>query len=239
VPEPRTVIGTTVDTAGLPLPGARIWVETELYTGTPGLGVSDPEGRYRVERLIAQYVYTAYAWTEVDYRGRAWCLRLAPLTPPADAAFPGATGAVRDFRWRIAGPMEDTWAAPGEDGAYWGATARLFPDFADGAYDRVVELTLTPDGPLVDGTTGSTIVRAVDLATTPFALDIPLGAYVVTAARVEPDGSRLPLLVATEGSAPAPSALLEFAPQDTYGAPCGSAAITNGVERAFLDVVAR
>jgi hypothetical protein len=226
-----------VDTRGDPLRGAAIWVETELYVGTPGRGLSDADGRYLVTGLRLPYVYSAHARLPIAWDGRDWCLRLAPLTPSEESVFAAAEGAFRDFAWRLSGPVDGSLWGPDEDGSWWGGTVRLFPSFEDGRYDRVIELTLTPTGPLVDGSVGAPVVRTVDLATTLFALDIPLGPYDVSAVTLEADGARTPLRVAQTGSEPAAVAPLRFEPEDWSFLGCEGSGTSTGIERAFLDVV--
>ena len=235
-PVPGTVSGTTFGTSGLPLPGVSLWMETELVAGRPGRAVSDADGRYLVTDLSPYNVYSAHARYPVEYAGRSWCLRLAPRDWGDDAVFSGTEGVVRDFDWRLSGPVDGATMPPTEDGAWWGGTVRLFPDFSDGVYDRVIELTFEPTGPLVDGSTGSTVVRTVDLADTVFVFDIPLGTYQVTAATVEPDGGRTPLLVAQSDDPPVASAAFEFEPEDWSG-DCAGSSWGTGIARAFLDVV--
>lgn len=212
-------------------------MEVEAIYASPGRGVTGPDGRYQIEGLASQLIYSAHARYPLRYRDRDWCIRLAPATPLDDEVFGGADGAVRDFRWVLSGPIVSTISAPDEDGAWWGATIRLFPTFSDGVYDRVVELTLTPTGPLIDGSTGSVLTRSVDIGATVFVLDIPVGPYAVTATTVEADGMRLPLQVAQSGATPAPVAQLEFQPEDYSGHDCADAGANSGVERAFLDIV--
>lgn len=233
---PETVSGTTFDTSGLPLPGVALWIETELVFGTPGRAISGPDGQYLVTDLSPFHVYSAHARYPVEYAGQSWCLRLAPRTWGDDAVFSGKVGAVRDFDWRLSGPVDGAIVPPTEDRAWWGGTIRLFPSFSDGVYDRVIELTLEPTGPLVDGSTGATVVRTVDLADTTFVFDIPLGTYQVSAAIVEPDGGRTPMLVARSGEPSVASASFEFEPED-WSSGCAGSSSGTGIDRGFMDVV--
>jgi hypothetical protein len=88
----------------------------------------------------------------------------------------------------------------------------------------------------VDGSPGSTVVRTVDLAQTTFVLDIPLAAYRVTAAIVEPDGGRTRLMVARTGETPVAEAGFEFEPED-WSAGCAGSSTGTGIGRGFMDLV--
>jgi hypothetical protein len=235
-PAPRTVVGSVTDSQGRPMAGVNIWVETQLVTGPPGKGVTGADGRYVASAPVLQYVYRAHAWNPVRYLDADWCLQVAPSPTTGSDVFAGKEGAVRDFVWRLSGPVEGTTALPDEDGAYWGGTVRLFGTFSDGNYDRLVQLTLKPAGPLVDGSTGETLTRTVDLSMTKFALDIPLGAYRVSAASVGQSGGSVPLLVAQRGGTPVNEAEFRFEPE-TSASGCGSGGSSTGISRGFLDVV--
>jgi hypothetical protein len=168
---PGTVVGTVLDTAGRPLGEAHIWVETQGLIATPGRATTGDDGRYRVDGLFDQFVYRAHAWAAVRYRDRDWCVQIAPSPATGSETFIGGDGAVRDFRWRLSGPVDGSGVAETEEGHWWGATIRIFTSYSDDDYSRKVELTLEPDGPLLDGSAGETVVRTVDPAASLFALD--------------------------------------------------------------------
>ena len=110
-------------------------------------------------------------------------------------------------------------------------------DFGDGGYDSTIHLELTPDGPLIDGSPGKVLTYQVDLTKTVFVNDIPVGAYTVRATRTTRDGHRTPVRLGPNASEAKETAMLEFRPHDTTLS-CGSATTDNGIDRAFLTVVA-
>lgn len=169
---------------------------------TPTLATAGRDGRYRADGLSDRLIYSAYAWHAVRYLDQDWCVRLAPSPSTGSEPFGGAQGAIRDFTWRLSGPVEGAGVPETEDGHWWGGTVRIFVSYADGDYDRSVELTFDPDGPLIDGSAGATVLRRVEPVTGLFALDIPAGRYRVTAVDVSVDGTRVPLLVGQTGSEP-------------------------------------
>jgi hypothetical protein len=100
----------------------------------------------------------------------------------------------------------------------------------------VLEVRLTPQGPLIDGSQGQVLTRTVDLMDTVFMDDIPVGTYTVTASTLEPDGSRKPVRVGADETSASAEGELGFKAVD-FSLGCGSASATNGVDRAFLYVV--
>src|SRR3546814_2929132 len=87
-------------------------------------------------------------------------------------------GAVRNFTWKLEG------RAPLNEYRYYGGLVTVFQDtdFHDDMED--VELTLTPSGPLIDGSQGKTLVlRQGDHYWVQYGYleDIPIGRYTVTA----------------------------------------------------------
>ena len=87
----------------------------------------------------------------------------------------GQEGGLRDFQWRLTGPTVDP------DRSY-GATVLAYSDYSDFSLDpQYMELTLTPDGPLIDGTAGKTITSMGDLVE-----DVAAGRYTYSARYVDP-----------------------------------------------------
>jgi hypothetical protein len=112
---------------------------------------------------------------------------------------------------------------------YFGAEIRLFID--GDMKDGEVELTFTPTAPLVDGSTGETITRTLNVNEDLMVYDIPLGQYEVSGVLLE-NGTRTLLHVGMESvwdgyDAQTETAALEF--KSSGG--CGN---SNGIDRAFL-----
>jgi hypothetical protein len=80
---------------------------------------TDSSGRYLVTGLWNEPYY-AQAWTEVDYNGERFCLRLG--TPSDYDAFTPEHGVVRNFQWQLTGVIEDLRDYDG----YFGGEIRLF-----------------------------------------------------------------------------------------------------------------
>lgn len=217
-PGAGTVGGIALDTRGRPIAGALVWIDPALTTGlvTTHTGA---DGRYSASGAT-QLPYFARAWTQVSYRGKNYCLRLAGATATDYDSFTLASGVVRDFRWQLTGPIPDL-----ED-QYFGGEVRLMGDgSAPGTND--VELKLAPTGPLIDGSAGQVVVRTVKAYD--LAQDIPAGAYTVSATMIAPDGTRTPLKVGTSYGAGADTMPLEFEPTTLPSCSNGS-----GLARAFV-----
>lgn len=221
-PAPYSVTGVAVDTQGRPIAGARVWLEPAVTTGLVEV-TTDSSGRYLVTDLPNVPFY-AKAWTEVDYNGERFCLRLGMPNPSDYDAFTPEAGVVRNFQWRLSGVIEDLRDYDG----YFGGEVRLFLD--GDMRGGEVELTFTPTGPLIDGSTGQTLVRTLNVNEELMVYDLPIGAYSVTSVLLE-NGSRTPLKTGTELSwdgyeGQTDAAALAFTPNG-----CGNG---NGAERAFL-----
>jgi hypothetical protein len=230
--QPSKVIGRAVDTQGKPLPNVQIYVGGAGVQTTPRRGTTNAEGRYSVDGFIDQFTYKAYGWLPVKYQGKDFCLRLAHENASEYEPFVAKDGAVRNFKWKLSGRMEDSTAELDNDGAYFGAGIRLMFEYADSDYTGTVELQLTPTGPLVDGSQGQVLTRTVDLSKAHLAVDIPLGPYKVTATRIKTGGARSPLRIGPSWSEVASDTTLVFEPETFVN--CGSAVISGGVARGLL-----
>ncbi|MDO5505455.1 MAG: carboxypeptidase-like regulatory domain-containing protein [Pseudoxanthomonas suwonensis] len=181
------IVGRVLDTRGQPLAGAEILVENAMLYARYLHGTSNAEGHYRVP--VAPGVWSTQASITRDYNGRRYTLE---LQPDSSDTFDG-NGGVRDFTWKLEGRM------PGSAGyGYYGGFVQLSTAF--GFHDDLgqVELTFTPDGPLIDGSSGQPLrlrmndhywVDAYQIQ------DIPIGRYIVTATLNEA-GTERPLRIA-------------------------------------------
>lgn len=186
------VTGIVRDTRGRPIAGARVRIENDfIYYDVR----TDAEGRY-VSPVLPVGGFKVLAWTDVNYAGADYQLRLGmPNLSDYDFFTPGA-GAVRNFQWQLTGRIPDREA--GGSAGYFGGTLELMNGTGSiyeqrmDAGDSVV-LKLEPVASLIDGSTGETLYRTVTVkpgSDTSYALDIPVGVYRVTAERVTPQGFR-------------------------------------------------
>lgn len=84
---------------------------------------------------------------------------------PYREAFSATAGVIRDFRWKVSGPSDQT-----DDigTGFWGGPLALVKTFTDTvvAVDRAAQVGISlvvPDGPFTGGSTGKTITRVASL----------------------------------------------------------------------------
>ncbi|GGK95701.1 carboxypeptidase regulatory-like domain-containing protein [Deinococcus radiotolerans] len=203
---PYTMTGVVRNAAGQPVPGAEVWADNTLYYNMNALGTTDAQGRYSVPLpRDTPGTWRAGGHFKVKYAGDWYNLT---LEPDSDAAFATDTGAVRNFTLKISGEV------PG-GGEYGG---KLYPYFGgETDFDMSqVEFTLTPDGPLIDGSAGQVLTRHLTDET--MVRDIPLGRYVMTARYVPQGGPAQPMqLMGRAESTYATSTTITFHETPSYG----------------------
>lgn len=182
--EENTVKGRAVDTQGNPLAGADVVADNEFLYDSNVVGKTGADGTYRLPLGNAASTWNVSAQIQRQYNGRTYTMDLHPLNP---ASFETKGGAVRDFEWRLTGPRP-------QGGTYGSKVIVYMSDLVDPADgstaidDRNIELTLTPDGPRVDGSTGAPVTARVTSTTDGSGLeDVALGRYTITA-RYAPQG---------------------------------------------------
>jgi hypothetical protein len=157
---------------------------------------------------------SAFAYVQVPFDGQTICMRLLNENPADENSFAVDRGAVRNFQWKLTGAL-------GVDGATVGASLRLANSYLWYRRARAIELTLTPNGPLLDGSTGAAIVREVMLeapASDDGLVDLPLGKYTVQATRIDKDGRRVPIRMNTASyGASAPTLSLRWRSSNRCG----------------------
>lgn len=183
-------------------------------------------GRYSIK--VPQGAYRVSAYVSYNYKGRSYNFPMEAVNPPARHDYNGLGldklkgGLVRDFVLKMtgkkAGASEETETVYKH--AYYGGRIDLDASEYEGilgggnklttplrnAYpaDSQVEITLTPQGPRVDGTKGEVLT-----ATRPLGDDgkwtfnirgVYPGTYTATARLLKADGGVLPLRLSTKGA---------------------------------------
>jgi hypothetical protein len=172
------VTGTATDAAGRPLAGVQVFADNTLYYNTNAIGVTDAQGRYRIDVSQPIGTWRMSAYHMRTYNGRTYRL---DLHPDSSHAFPGVDGATRNFTWKLFGVTAE--------GGWYGVQAYVYRNLSsDGTvkpWPEEVEVTFRPVGPLVDGSTGQPgVVRLEGLRVN----NIPLGRYEVSARFIPADG---------------------------------------------------
>lgn len=166
------VTGMVTDTKGQPIPGAEIVIDNTLIYNSNLLTNADANGKYKV-KLSGAFTWVATATLNKSYNGKTYKY---DLHPEKDEAFT-SDGGVRNFSWKISGNK------PGTTG-YYGAMIQLQSAFGSAIMAEDIEFTLTPSGPLIDGSTGQTLAPKSGAPRTEnyYKLaDIPLGRYSMKA----------------------------------------------------------
>ena len=169
--------GKVIDSRGSPVSGARILLDNTMFYASYLHGSTAQDGTYRIK--MQPGAWKAQASLKTTYNGRSYTL---PLHPDNAEAFDD----VRDFSWKLEGRVPDS------DYAYYGGFIQLTDDF-DFNDMADVELTLTPSGPLIDGSEGRTLrLRPGDhyWVGRYQVEDIPIGRYLVRATLVGAGGPR-------------------------------------------------
>ena len=182
---------------------------------------------FRHTKPVRATVVGVHAVAKIPYRNNNYLLEMYPLdgktngTDKGDFRGDSGKGIVRDFVLKISGLRlgytvnEDTEVR--YRGAYYGGVlpldgtvsqkeGRNFEDetsFSRALTEGDVEVTLTPEGRLLDGSTGRTIRTLVPVAVfklggnwhSRYLRNIPLGVYTATARLVLPGGETRPLKV--------------------------------------------
>lgn len=183
-PQPYSVSGTARDTYGNPLPNVLVQVVPAVTAGLIEVR-TDANGRYTLTDL-PNVPYYVYGFTEVDYKGQRFCLRLAQSDY---STFIPEQGVVRDFQLQVTGAIGDL------QGRYFGGTFKVYMFGAYANHGKAIEFTFTSTGPLIDGSAGSSFTRTVPLGS-PAHLDIndiPVGPYTVSVTLIGYDDSRSPI----------------------------------------------
>lgn len=206
------LVGTIRDAEGKPLKDATYRVQVVGFTAAGERSqfdvAVDENGKF-TERLPAG-IYHVYGWVTLDYHDREYKLPLCAMDGQTDeVARDVADGIVKDFRLKLSGRK------PGKEkkspNSYWGGVLDVGEVWANNALVRLypvgstIQFTLTAEGPLVDGSVGKERTFEYKLAkpdddmrgnATRF-IDVPLGAYTMTATLTEPSGAKHSLSLAT------------------------------------------
>jgi hypothetical protein len=169
------VSGVVIDTKNFPVKDARITIGHTVWYNSYLFASSDNDGKY----LVSLPDDPAGDWT-----ANAQLIKIAygqtykfDLDPDKTAAFNKASGAVRNFTWKLSGQR------PGRAG-YYGAHVDLYPFGADLDMTKL-KLSFTPypgENSLIDGTTAASFERPVEeVAGTFMVKDVPIGKYTIKA----------------------------------------------------------
>ena len=169
--------------------GVKVRADNDALYGSAEV-TTDAQGNYTLPRLEIGG-WKIYAWKEINYKGHTYHLRLGmPNAADYDAFSPGESGAVKDFKWQLSGPIPDRPRNDRMSSGYFGGVLRftnMDANFNSLPAGTVVTITLTPvaGATLFDGSTPQTISRSFPLVAPPeynyWIHDIPQAEYNITA----------------------------------------------------------
>ncbi len=176
------VSGQALNTDGKPIAGATIVVNNTQFFNSNIVGRTDEEGKYKLQLTPGSWYVRGTM--RVPYDGQTYVLDLHPET---EGAFAGTEGAVRNLRAKLTGPKSTEFGG----GGYYGGLVELYGDMVNEFFDTdQVELTMEPVKPLIDGSTGQTLVRKLEGGLIGQTQDVAIGRYRITA-RFLPTGETL------------------------------------------------
>jgi len=216
------VTGRVVDPQGQPLSGVEVVADNLLLYDSNVLGRTGSDGSYRIQLPEVASTYRITASYTKRWQGRDWVF---PLEAQDEDEIAGNEGGDVDFEWKLTGQRPD--------GGFYGGMVVVYNSYADLELEETnVELTLTPVGPLVDGSSGSEITaKPVVTADGDAIRGVPIGQYTITARYVAPGQTPEPLLVRRRNSGAAFSAALAGSFEAPYGTSLGIYQIDVEVER--------
>ncbi len=167
------VKGKVTNADGTPIANAKVVIENTILYASYVYATTNAKGEYSVPVPIGSW--KASVQIEKEFLGKKYKFDLHPDNPNA---FAGYDGAVRNFTWKISG------AKP--DGGYYGSPVKAYSELLSFINMADVELTLTPDGTLIDGSAGVVIKkRLLDVGGGEYGIDdVPVGKYTITAKNV-------------------------------------------------------
>jgi hypothetical protein len=183
------IMGKLADLAGRPLSSVKISVFGYPHGTQDSFSkvfeIAGPADHYSID--VPEGTYDApRANISVSFNGRNYLLPLAATDASKDwtEQRESKSGLTRDFVWRISGSRPTGLGESKELAGFWGASINLDKGADIGDFGTV-EVTLTPDGPLIDGSQGKalTFERTIPWQKPEEHLlgDIPIGRYVATA----------------------------------------------------------
>jgi hypothetical protein len=205
--EAGAVRGVAVDTQNRPLSGAEITVCSTPFYNSCINGATGTDGSYSL-RLTSNNVWAATGSIIKSYNGATYCL---PLAVDNSHSFSSTDATIRNFSWKLSGVVPgqmDNHSA----GSYFGASLNTVFDMS--LYRNQVRVNFVPNGPLIDGSAGSSFSAIAGDWVSNSIGNIPIGAYTVRAEYLQPGGGVMPLrvsLTSTTGNLGA-SVTVQFPP---------------------------
>jgi hypothetical protein len=164
------VKGIVKNIEGSAIVNAKVVIEHTVYYASYVYATTNNKGEYYTE--VPGGSWKASVQIERTFAGKQYQFG---LHPDDDAAFNGTAGAVRNFTWKLSG------AKPA--GGFYGSNVAVYTEPGSSLLVTDIELTLIPDGPLINGTAGAVITKKLfDIGGGEDGInDVPIGKYIITA----------------------------------------------------------
>lgn len=203
---PYTMTGTVKSENGQPVPDVEVYADNTLRYNMNETGTTDAQGRYRIPLPRNELgTWRGGAILHREYHGVNYQF---VLVADDRTEFTAEKGAVRNFTWKLTGKTPE--------GQFYGGSLWMYGAVdAPGFHLGRVEVTLEPDGAIIDGSAGKTIRAFLSGSQ---IRDIPIGRYRVTARYLPEDGPPQPVLIAERRPTTyAPSMTADFERTNTLG----------------------
>jgi hypothetical protein len=201
--KPRTIVGDILGVDGKPIPNVevyRVFVWGTTLAGDRTNYGLDVDAKGHFEQQVPDGLYQIKATCIVKYAGGRVPVDLVWLDDKrVGVNQSSAGGIVRDFCLGVSGlkPGED----PKEIRSYFGGGFKVTGppyNLTEGSYSArhpgaKVHLTMTPQGPLVDGSRRGDITADFDITELDYGSQprkVPIGVYRVTATLIDKDGAK-------------------------------------------------
>lgn len=238
-PTPGYAVGRVLAADGRPIsaPGARVVLAIHGTSDQSGQRVEynvpvRADGSYQ-QRLAEGSYHVFAARVHVPFGGKTYMCNLEPDTDD-QVDRPSSEGIVINYVWKARG------AKPGRGDEtsvadWYGSSVGMTFSFYRNDLRRSVPaapkgtrcvFTLTPVGRIIDGSAGEvrTYQRAYDRLLpgldNPNLTDLPIGIYTIRGEEIQPDGTRVPLLVAKAGANATYGETAEVRFEPTIGVGC-------------------
>jgi len=170
-PEKGVVKGRVTDAQGNAMPNVKVVIENTVFYASYFYATTDANGHYRTSVNPGSWkasVRISKSYAGVNYQ--------FDLHPDNAGAFTGTAGAIRNFTWKLSGEKPDGVG-------YYGSNVAVYNEPGSSLFLSDVEITLTPEGTLVDGNKGKSISKTLtDIGGGEDGIrDVPIGKYTITA----------------------------------------------------------